>query len=291
MKILLATDGSVGALDAAHFLALLDHSRETHVHVLTIQNDGANNSNGAEAADSILASARKALGGFPGHVTSSSTETRCTTSGIVERIQVAAEMLPADLVVTGSRGNSPVVRFFLGSVALGVARHSPCSVLVGRSPDGPLTRIVAGIDDSDDSGGVIQFLSRLPIPRSCAIHLVHVALPDEVATNSGAMLPAALRQEISATIHQSHVNGPQRLDNAATVLRSCGWSVTTEMHFGDPATELLEVANGNIEKGEYRADLVVIGARRQSVVEKYFLGSVSSGVIEQARCSVLVVRP
>lgn len=290
MKILLATDGSVGALDAAHFLAHLDHSGETHVHVLTIQDDGANNSNGVEAADGILASARKALGDFPGHVTSSSTETRCTTSGIVERIQVAAEMLPADLVVTGSRGNSPVVRFFLGSVALGVARHSPCSVLVGRSPDGPLTRVVAGIDDSDDSGGVIQFLSRLPIPRSCAIHLVHVALPDAVVTNSGAMLPAALRQEIAATIHQSHVNGQQELDNTATVLRSCGWSVTTEMRFGDPATELLEVANGKIEKGEYRADLLAVGARRQSAAEKYFLGSVSSQIVEQAHCSVLVVR-
>ena len=48
-------------------------------------------------------------------------------------LDVAAEW-QADLIVLGSHGRKGLSRFMLGSVAESVARHSPCSVLIVRTP-------------------------------------------------------------------------------------------------------------------------------------------------------------
>ncbi|MBC8134820.1 MAG: universal stress protein, partial [Fibrella sp.] len=261
MKILLATDGSEGASDAVRFLAGFDHSRKIHIHILTIQQESAEESRSEEKAEEIFVSTREHLGDFPGHVTTGSTQMRCSTSGIVERIQVAAEMLPADLVVTGSRGQSRIARFFLGSVALGVARHCPCSVLLGRTPEGPLDRVVVGIDDSGDALDVIHFLNRLPLPGDCAIHLVYVAMSGDVVARNSARLPASLSHELSTIIHENQAKGRERLDEAAAELRSVGRTVTTELRHGDAVTELLGVVHGNAGGQGRGTDLLVVGAR------------------------------
>lgn len=286
MRILLASDGSEGALDAARLLSWMDHRPDTHVHIFTVQE--------GDAAQDVLAATRAALGDFPGQVTTEHAQTGSSTGGIVERIKIAAETLPADVVVTGSRGNKPLVRFFIGSVALGVARGCPCPVLIGRASSGPLSRVVVGIDDGVIPLRVSESVSRLPIPGTCAFHLVHVALPAAFSAHSGGLLPGSLRQEIVSQVHGDEERGRQRLAEAARELRKAGVGrpVTTELRHGDAATELLEAAGGGSkgEGGHRRADLLVVGARTQSAVEQYVLGSVSSRIVEQAPCSVLVVR-
>lgn len=47
-------------------------------------------------------------------------------SGIIDY----ADNWGADLIVVGSRGQSGITRFLMGSVALAVVRHAPCSVEV-----------------------------------------------------------------------------------------------------------------------------------------------------------------
>jgi nucleotide-binding universal stress UspA family protein len=53
--------------------------------------------------------------------------------GAASEIVKEAERWAADLIVVGSHGYKPIERFFLGSVALSVVSHSPCSVEVVRS--------------------------------------------------------------------------------------------------------------------------------------------------------------
>jgi nucleotide-binding universal stress UspA family protein len=53
---------------------------------------------------------------------------------------------------------------------------------------------------------------------------------------------------------------------------------------GDPGHEIVEAAK------RASADLVVVGSHDRNVLERLFLGSVSSDVIHHAPCDVLVVR-
>ncbi|MEA5611917.1 universal stress protein [Nodularia spumigena] len=58
-----------------------------------------------------------------------------------------------------------------------------------------------------------------------------------------------------------------------------------ELVSGEPAVEIIRLAN------IYKADLVVIGSRGLVGMKRIVLGSVSTQVVEQANCSVLVVKP
>ena len=286
MNLLLATDGSDGANAAAKFVAGFAPVTDTHLHVLSAQPEDLTANECDEKAERIFAATRAVLKGFAGSLSTSSSQTRLSTGRIVERIQVAAEMMPADIVITGSRGHSSLARFFLGSVARGVVRHAPCSVLIGRAPHGAVDRVVVGVDDSDDSSVVTRFVRRLPLSRGCVIHLVCVAMSDALADHSGGMLPDSLRRTIAAAVDDAQAEGQKRLDEAAHELRATGFTVSTQMRYGDPASELLEA----VGSGADAADLLVVGARRHNSLDEHFLGSVSAALIESANCAVLVVR-
>src|SRR5947207_8399321 len=107
MRILYATDGSTGALDAGHLLASLPLDTEDHLSVLTVAPEYED----AEGR-AALAAAREILT----HCAASLT-TYARRGDPAEVILRLAEDLAADLVVVGSRGLSSVARFFLGSLA------------------------------------------------------------------------------------------------------------------------------------------------------------------------------
>ncbi len=58
-----------------------------------------------------------------------------------------------------------------------------------------------------------------------------------------------------------------------------------EIVTGDPAQEIIRLTN------IYHADLIIIGSRGLTGVKRILQGSVSSQVVEDAPCSVLVVKP
>ncbi len=54
---------------------------------------------------------------------------------------------------------------------------------------------------------------------------------------------------------------------------------------GAPAEEIIRLAN------IYKTDLIIIGSRGLIGMKRIVQGSVSSQVVEEANCSVLVVKP
>ena len=83
--------------------------------------------NQRKEAEGFVAEASRVLrdGGF--------TVTTAIEEGVAKSVIVeAAGQWHADLVVMGSHGRKGLARFLLGSVSEGVARHSPCSVLIVR---------------------------------------------------------------------------------------------------------------------------------------------------------------
>jgi nucleotide-binding universal stress UspA family protein len=60
--------------------------------------------------------------------------------------------------------------------------------------------------------------------------------------------------------------------------------VKTEIRYGRPAEEILAAA------GKAKTDLIVTGSHGRHGAEKFFLGSVSSKIVDHAPCSVYVVK-
>jgi nucleotide-binding universal stress UspA family protein len=65
----------------------------------------------------------------------------------------------------------------------------------------------------------------------------------------------------------------------------CSVHVTCVVRRGDPAAELLAVAE------ETTTDLIALGSLRHERVERWILGSVTTEIIRDGRCSVLVIPP
>jgi nucleotide-binding universal stress UspA family protein len=76
----------------------------------------------------------------------------------------------------------------------------------------------------------------------------------------------------------------QRLEEAYDELERRGIRVRAERAVGDPAERILEEAERR------RADLVVAGSHGKPLSTQLLLGSVSTKVVRNARCAVLVVR-
>ena len=138
-----------------------------------------------------------------------------------------------------------------------------------------LKTIVVALDISEISELVIQSLQELQLQPTTKIILSHVIPPSE-------------NEELVADRPQSGSEGLPYLDTEKK-LQSYedelpGDSVI-EIVSGDPAEEIIRLAN------IYQADLIVIGSRGLTGLERIIQGSVSSQVVENASCSVLVVKP
>lgn len=282
MKILFATDGSEGALDAARFLAALEHRDDTYVHIFTIPASSLDEDR--EKAEENLAHARETLGAFPACMSTEIGPSADTNSEIAESIINRAGTLRADLVVVGTHGRSAFVRWFVGSVALNVARHSLCPVLLARAPHGAIDRILAGVDGSSCARNAVRWtLEHLPLPPSGAVRLLGIAaLPALVW--SEPMLAAPLAEETARLLEEEEARLKEALSHLANEVQASSLTVTTETRLGTVAGGLIETAK------EWEADLVAVGSHGYSSIDRWLLGSVSEGVLQRSPCSVLVVR-
>lgn len=282
MKILYATDGSEGALDAARFLDAAAHRDDMHVHILTIP--ASNQRDDEKAAEKILLNASQTLRAFPGRVTSEVGRPGNTNSQIAERIVECASGLPADMILVGTHGRSAVTRWFLGSVALRVTREALCPVLVARSPHGPLDRILAGVDGSAYSENAVRWmLKNLAVPAFSTVRLLGIvtlsSLISEqpfVSSNASTQIPLLLEHEENRL--------QEMLTRLSGEIQTPTLNITTDVRLGNAAGGLLAAAE------DWQADLLTVGSHGVSGMERWLLGSVSEAVLQRAPCSVLVVR-
>ncbi|MEH2204714.1 MAG: universal stress protein [Nostoc sp.] len=139
-----------------------------------------------------------------------------------------------------------------------------------------LNSVLVALDGSDISERVIQALDSLVFSKDAKVILCHVFLTPE----SEMELPADRPQPESPTFSYFHIEKQLQLYQEKL---SAGSEL--ELVTGDPAEEIIRLAN------IYKTDLIVIGSRGLMGMKRIVQGSVSSQVVEEANCSVLVVKP
>jgi nucleotide-binding universal stress UspA family protein len=138
-----------------------------------------------------------------------------------------------------------------------------------------LKTILVALDDSELADRVIQTLQGLVLVKDSKVILCHVFSPSE----SEMELPADRPHPESSTF--SYLNFEKQLQSYQTLLPV---ESNVELVTGNPAEEIIRLAN------IYKADLIIIGSRGLTGMKRIVQGSVSSQVVEDANCSVLVVK-
>jgi nucleotide-binding universal stress UspA family protein len=137
--------------------------------------------------------------------------------------------------------------------------------------------MVVGTDGSPSAEAAVRRAVEAAKGSGALVHLVTV-YPDVPAyrerIGSSAKRDAIDLREVADSV----------LARATEEFASQGVEVETHAQEGDPAQAIIEVAQ------EQNADLIVVGARGLTGLQRFLLGSVSSKLAHHAPCTVMIVR-
>ncbi|WP_089154067.1 universal stress protein [Micromonospora sp. NBS 11-29] len=183
----------------------------------------------------------------------------------------------AALVVLGDRGLGGFAALVLGSVAVQVAAHADCPVLIARGADRPAGPVVVGVDGSELSRAAVEFAAATASTRGARLHAVH-AYTHPASHGAGDMQPLVYEEgELRGEEYQV-------LTEALTGIEE-RWPdvpVTRAVVHARPVAALTGAARD--------AQLLVVGRQGRGELSGLLLGSVSQGVLHRADCPVAVVR-
>ncbi len=183
-----------------------------------------------------------------------------------QEIVNTAEQLHTDLIVVGRRGGRRLARMMVGDATVKVIGHASCSVLVvPRAADLAGRHFVLATDGSRYSdaaavtAGNLAKLCHTPVTVVSATLPTHSPERRQEAKGMMARAVAYLKQE-----------GIQASGSTPEALRA------------DEA--ILQAAQ------QQNADLVILGSRGRTGLERILLGSTAERMLERATCAVLVVK-
>jgi nucleotide-binding universal stress UspA family protein len=277
MRIVFATDlsdANEATIRSRTCLECLKRIGVTDVHLVTVVPD--NVSTGLPGMD-IASDRRKALRtqretfeseGFD-------VETHVARGTPHRRINGFAERLHADMIVVGSRGQSPLENRLIGSTARNVARTAVRPLLIERIERRDGTHAVAKehlfqhvlfpTDFSENAARAFEFVPRLA-----------------GATQQADLLHVRGREERDTDVQQVRERLSELADDLETTM---GIGTGVNVRDGGVVDEILA------EESRVGATVTVLGARGQSRLRRLLLGSVSESVIAQGHNNVLLIPP
>ncbi|MEU6756810.1 universal stress protein [Streptomyces sp. NPDC046685] len=183
------------------------------------------------------------------------------------------------LVVVGHRGAGGLPRLPLGSVALQVATHAGCPVLVIRPGEAPdrgrqRRRVVVGAEAGGVPAEVMDFAVEAAIRREADLDVIHV-VTSPVMAGAGTTGPVLTdRQALTDSATKA-------LERELAGYRERWPRLRLHVSEGRPASVLVEASR--------TAQLLVSGSRGRGGLKRLMLGSVSGEVLHHAHCPVAVI--
>jgi nucleotide-binding universal stress UspA family protein len=292
-RILVPTDFSPcadGALRVAVRLAEALTADLSLLHAVVLHGDDPYNparyfSNAEELLERLSREAREQIQKLESHWQDRSLEiTPLLRQGIHPApviLETAAEV-ETDLIVLGTHGRRGPARWLLGSVAEEVVRRASCPVLTVRQQVDPafekVETILVPIDFSEDSRRSLRLALNLAEKFGARLALLHLIEPVVVPGPYGTMhslRPVTVDYEALA---KSAKEGLEQLVPQGSRVPFQAYAFS-----GSPRVDIVSFAE------QLAADLIVLGSRGLTGLERLLLGSTTEQVVRTAQCPVLTV--
>jgi nucleotide-binding universal stress UspA family protein len=200
----------------------------------------------------------------------------------------AAHRLGADVLACGTRGRGAFARALLGSTSSRLLHHTDVPLLVvpdgGGALDGPA---VAAYDGSQGSTRAIEVVGRLLSRRPTVV--VHAWEPVFHRSLAARALAAAPVDDLHATVEDLHEafadRAAARTQDGVAAARAAGLDAVGEtVESDDGAWRAIAAAART-----HGASVIATGTRGLGAARSALLGSVSSGLVQNADLPILVV--
>jgi nucleotide-binding universal stress UspA family protein len=275
MKILICTDGSQAAEQAAKLVSRLGLSEKTRITILGVVEEN----NERDLLKTSMGRIKGALG------TQYNLESKIRNGNPIEQILAEAVEYTYDLVAVGGGGQyKDLMHHQLGSTTSKLARKIHTHFLVARTVPDELSRVLVCTGAKAPSVETMRIGGELISKTSASVGLLHVVSPGTLKPGS---LNAPLNESPVSAIDPKTREG-QLLNHALQQLRDAGahGEINPRLREGLVVDEVL----AEVKEGEY--DLMVIGAHYKPGQDRWLgtlLDDVTDQLLNRATCSVLIV--
>ena len=278
LHLLVGATGEPSSVGALHVAAALAKRGNASVHVLTVCTPFPHSITMSDLSSPPMMdeeNRRAALAGVKAQLENLPEAKPWTVHAVVgwpaEAIVAEAERWPASLIVLGRGEHHAWDRLFGPETAIAVARRSRAPVLavVPAARKAP-SRVLAAIDFTESSVNAAKLAARLMVPNGTLI-LAHVSAFAETHAKKGS-LPDLYEVGVEDRLAECQ----------SEIQQATGHSVETVLLSGEVVNHLVEHA------AHEGCDLIAVGGHRQGLVDRLLIGSVRSGVLRSAKCSVLI---
>ncbi len=204
-------------------------------------------------------------------------------ASIAQTLLDHASSTGSDLIITGTRGLGGFRRMMLGSVSSGLVANAKCPVLVvrmdsyGKSPE--FRRILVAVDGSEHARTAARMAVYMAKELRVELTALYIMTLPWAAYSGGVAVPIEKIEERLREV------GEKATGEVAAMAQKEGIKVklAIEEEIESPVRGITKYATSET------IDLIMLGTRGLGEVKRLLLGSVASGVVTYAKCSVLVV--
>ena len=286
-RVIAAVDGSPHSAAALAWADSDARLRGVELAVITVCGRGAPRSPAGGASATTVAAQERACRDMQARrLATLPADPAARRSARVVRGDPVTELTAAarggDVLVSGTRGNSPLRSLLVGSVAQGCAERAACPVVIVPAATRPEIAacgpVVVGVDAGAVVRGVLRFGTEEAALRGARLVAVHVVYPDYVREQAPPAPGEPGDRDLLGPLDSiwAQLDALVRAEPAIAAL-----PVEPVVVSGDPGRVLLGWTDS--------AALAVVASRRAGRLHDALLGSVSSQLLQHGRCPVAVV--